>query len=70
MLQSGTVFAVPLFKICIEKGISSGFTWKNRIDNALNATCWFIEEQHRCMIKSMNAVSKANNISVILAGIV
>ncbi len=35
----------------------------NIMDKALNATCVFIEEQHRCMIKSMKAVSKVKNIS-------
>ncbi len=35
----------------------------NIMNKALNATCEFIEEQHRCMIKSVKAVNKAKNIS-------
>ena len=35
----------------------------NIMDKALNATCEFIEEQHRCMIKSVKAVNKVKNIS-------
>lgn len=34
------------------------------LDKALNAALGFIEEQHRCMIKSMSAVNKPKNISV------
>lgn len=33
------------------------------LDKALNAACRFIEEQHRSMIKSVNAVNKTKNIS-------
>lgn len=35
----------------------------NIMNKALNATCEFIEEQHRCMIRSVKAVNKAKNIS-------